>query len=260
MQLDGKRAIVTGGGSGIGRGIAQMLSERGATVAVLDINLDAAKETVGSLKGPGNSFQTDVSDSADFSTALSDAVAGLGTLDIMVNNAGILDGYQTVDELSEDLWRRVLDINLTGVFLGCKLALEHMLPAGQGRIINMASIAGLNGTGGGAAYIAAKHGVVGLTRQMAVAHTRTGITVNCVCPGAIPTGLRQNSEAILGPGAPDMSGRGIHISDEQVTKGIPAGARGDIADIASAVCYLASDDASYVSGHALVVDGGLRAQ
>jgi NAD(P)-dependent dehydrogenase (short-subunit alcohol dehydrogenase family) len=124
----------------------------------------------------------------------------------------------------------------------------------------MASVAGLNGTGGGAAYIAAKHGVVGLTRQMAVAYGARGITVNCVCPGAIPTGLRPHSQAILGPGVPDMSNRGVAVNDDQVRSLVPAGVRGTVEDIAGAVCFLASPEASYINGHSLVVDGGWRAK
>jgi NAD(P)-dependent dehydrogenase (short-subunit alcohol dehydrogenase family) len=178
----------------------------------------------------------------------------------MVNNAGVLDAYLDVHEMDEALWRRVIDIDLTGVFLGCKRALQEMLPRGSGRIVNMASVAGLNGTGGGAAYIAAKHGVVGLTRQMAVVYSARGITINAVCPGAILTGLRQHSQQILGPGVPDMSGRGVAVSDDQVQALVPAGRRGTVEDIAAAVCYLASDEAAYVTGHALVVDGGWRAR
>ena len=124
----------------------------------------------------------------------------------------------------------------------------------------MASVAGLNGTGGGAAYIAAKHGVVGLTRQMAVRYAPRGIRVNCVCPGAIPTNLRSNSQQILGPGVPDMSNRGVAVNDDQVRALVPAGVRGTVEDIANAVAYLASDAAAYVNGHALVVDGGWRAK
>ena len=153
----------------------------------------------------------------------------------------------------------MIDIDLTGVFLGCQRAVREMLPRGRGRIVNMASVAGLNGTGGGAAYIAAKHGVVGLTRQMAVVYSARGITVNAVCPGPIPTGLRQHSQQILGPDVPDMSGRGIAVSEEQVRAVVPAGRRGTVEDIAS-VCYLAGDEAGYITGHALVVDGGWRAR
>jgi NAD(P)-dependent dehydrogenase (short-subunit alcohol dehydrogenase family) len=168
----------------------------------------------------------------------------------------VLDGYFDADEMAESVWRRVIDIDLTGVFLGCKRALAEMLPRRRGRIVNMASVAGLNGTGGGVAYVAAKHGVVGLTRQMAVAYASRGITVNAVCPGPIATGLRAHSQQILGPDIPDMSGRGVAVNDEQIRAIVPAGRRGTVEDIASAVCYLASDEAGYVTGHTMVVDGG----
>jgi NAD(P)-dependent dehydrogenase (short-subunit alcohol dehydrogenase family) len=187
-------------------------------------------------------------------------VRELGPIEIMFNNAGVLDGYFNVDELDELTWRKVIDIDLTGVFLCCKRALADMLPRGRGRIINTASVAGLGGTGGGAAYIAAKHGIVGLTRQMAVVYSPRGITVNCVCPGAIPTGLRTNSQAILGPDVPDMSQRGVAVNDDQVRALVPAGHRGTAQDVANAVCFLASDEASYITGHTLVVDGGWRAK
>jgi NAD(P)-dependent dehydrogenase (short-subunit alcohol dehydrogenase family) len=165
-----------------------------------------------------------------------------------------------VDELDEAIWRRVLDIDLTSVFLGSKRALVEMLPRARGRIVNMASVAGLNGSGGGAAYIAAKHGVVGLTRQMAVTYASRGITVNCVCPGPIATGLRQHSQAILGPGIPDMANRGVAVNEEQLKAIVPMGTRGTVEDVAAAVCFLASDEAGYITGHSLVVDGGWRAK
>ena len=204
--------------------------------------------------------QADTSRAADVDRAVSAAVKELGPLDVMVNNAGVLDGYFNVDETDETLWRRVIDIDLTGVFLGCKRALQEMLPRASGRIVNMASVAGLNGTGGGAAYVAAKHGVVGLTRQMAVTYSSRGITINAVCPGPILTNLRQHSQRLLGPGTPDMTGRGIAVNDEQVRAVVPAGRRGTVEDIASAVCFLASDEAGYITGHTLVVDGGWRAK
>jgi NAD(P)-dependent dehydrogenase (short-subunit alcohol dehydrogenase family) len=256
-------AAVTGAGSGIGRAIAQMLSARGAAVAAIDLDQSMAQETAQQITGIGGravSYGADVSRATEFDGAVTTAIRDLGPLDIMVNNAGILDGYFNVDELSEDIWRRVLDIDLTGVFLGCKRALAEMLPRGRGRIINMASVAGLNGTGGGAAYIAAKHGVVGLTRQMAVVYSSRGITVNCVCPGPILTDLRQHSQQILGPDMPDMSDRGVAVNEEQIRALVPAGIRGSVEDIASAVCFLASDEASYITGHSLVVDGGWRAR
>jgi NAD(P)-dependent dehydrogenase (short-subunit alcohol dehydrogenase family) len=256
-------AVVTGGGSGIGRATAQMLATRGAVVAVLDLDEAAAQQTaelIGKAGGRAAAFRADVSRAAELDRAVDGALAALGPLEIMVNNAGILDGYFDVDETDEAVWRRVLDIDLTGVFLGCKRALREMLPRRRGRIVNMASVAGLNGTGGGAAYVAAKHGVVGLTRQMAVTYSARGITVNAVCPGPILTGLRPHSQQILGPGVPDMSGRGIAVSEEQVRALVPAGRRGAVEDIAAAVCFLASEEAAYISGHTLVVDGGWRAK
>jgi NAD(P)-dependent dehydrogenase (short-subunit alcohol dehydrogenase family) len=263
MSLADRMAVVTGAGSGLGRAIAVMLAVRGAAVAAVDLDPASAEETARMIAAAGGravAFQADTSVAADIDRAVTGAVSRLGPLEIMVNNAGILDGYFDVDEMTEAVWRRVIDIDLTGVFLGCKRAVREMLPRGRGRIVNMASVAGLNGTGGGAAYIAAKHGVVGLTRQMAVAYSARGITVNAVCPGAIPTGLRQNSQQVLGPGVPDMSGRGVAVSEEQVRAVVPAGRRGTVEDIASAVCYLAGDEAGYITGHTLVVDGGWRAR
>ena len=263
MSLAERTAVVTGAGSGLGRAIAVALAARGARVAAVDIDAGSAEETarmVGAAGGRTIALRADTSVAADIDRAVSEAVRALGPLEIMVNNAGILDGYFDVHEMTEAVWRRVIDIDLTGVFFGCKRAIQEMLPRGRGRIVNMASVAGLNGTGGGAAYIAAKHGVVGLTRQMAVVYSARGITVNAVCPGPIATGLRQHSQGILGPGVPDMSGRGVAVSDEQVRALVPAGKRGTVEDIASAVCYLASDEAGYVTGHAMVVDGGWRAK
>jgi 3-oxoacyl-[acyl-carrier protein] reductase len=252
-------AIVTGAGSGIGRACAQALGRKGFSVAVLDLDEETAKETAKSIAS-ARAYKADTSKAADIDAAISAAVRELGPLEVMVNNAGILDGYFNVDDMDESTWRRVIDIDLTGVFLGSKRALREMLPRNRGRIINMASVAGLNGTGGGAAYIAAKHGVVGLTRQMAVTYGARGITVNCVCPGAIPTALRAHSQAILGPGIPDMSGRGVAVNDDQVRALVPAGVRGTVEDVAGAVCFLASEEAKYVNGHSLVVDGGWRAK
>ena len=263
MTLRDRVAVVTGAGSGIGRGIAREMAARGARVAAVDIDEKTARETAALIGQAGSKavgLQADTSSGADVDRVVTAAVKELGALDIMVNNAGILDGYFNVDETDERLWRRVIDIDLTGVFLGAQRALREMLPRGRGRIINMASVAGLNGTGGGAAYVAAKHGVIGLTRQMAVAYSAKGVTVNAICPGPILTGLRQHSQQILGPDVPDMSGRGVAVSDEQVRAIVPAGRRGTAEDIAAAACYLASDEAGYVTGHALVVDGGWRAR
>jgi NAD(P)-dependent dehydrogenase (short-subunit alcohol dehydrogenase family) len=261
--MKNQMAVITGAGSGIGRAVARMMAARGAAVAALDLDERAAQETARLISDTGAraaAYRADVRRRTDVDEAVSAAVRDLGPLDIMVNNAGILDGYFDVDEMDEDVWRRVIDIDLTGVFLGCKRALREMLPRGRGRIVNMASVAGLNGTGGGAAYVAAKHGVVGLTRQMAVVYSARGISVNCVCPGPILTNLRRHSQELLGPGVPDISQRGVAVNEDQIRSLIPSGARGTPDDVAAAVCFLASDEAGYITGHSLVVDGGWRAK
>jgi NAD(P)-dependent dehydrogenase (short-subunit alcohol dehydrogenase family) len=251
-------AVVTGAGSGLGRAIAKKLAADGFAVAAIDIDEAAARETARGIGGRAAAYQADVSRAADLDRAITAAVAELGPLEVMMSNAGILDGYFDVDEMDEALWRKVIDIDLTGVFLGAKRALKEMLPRQRGRIINMASVAGLGGTGCGAAYIAAKHGVVGLTRQMAVQYGARGIRINCVCPGAIPTELRAHSQAILGPGVPDMSGRGVVVNPDQVRALVPMGVRGTPENVADAVGFLASEAASYINGHTLVIDGGWR--
>ena len=204
-----------------------MLAGRGYAVAALDIDEASARETAGLIAGAGGrgrGYRADSSVAADLDAVIGAAVRELGALEVMVNNAGVLDGYFNADEMDEAVWRRVIDIDLTGVFLGCKRALRDMLPRQRGRIVNMASVAGLNGTGGGIAYIAAKHGVVGLTRQMAVAYGARGITVNCVCPGAIPTGLRAHSQASSPPSvarAQVPSSRTLTIGDSIGYAGLP---------------------------------------
>src|SRR5262245_34105615 len=157
ISLNGRLAVVTGAGSGIGRAIAQALAARGANVAAIDLHPDSARETaklITSAGGRAEAYACDTSAAIQLDGAVTAAVRALGPLEIMVNNAGILDGYFNVDEMDEALWRKVIDIDLTGVFLGSKRAIAEMLPRGRGRIINMASVAGLNGTGGGAAYVA----------------------------------------------------------------------------------------------------------
>ena len=194
-------AIVTGGGSGLGRAIARALAADGAAVAVVDLLPEGGEETARMIRDKGSRamfVQADVSRWADVDRAVAEGVRGLGPLGIMVNAAGILDGYQPIEDMTPAVWERVVAIDLTGTFFGCKRALAEMLPRQAGRVINMASVAGLIGGGGGPAYVASKHGVVGLTRQIAVGCAGRGVTVNAICPGPIQTGLRANSTRILG--------------------------------------------------------------
>jgi NAD(P)-dependent dehydrogenase (short-subunit alcohol dehydrogenase family) len=261
MTLVPGSALVTGGGSGIGRAIALALAEAGAPVAVVDLLPDGAKAVVDEIGGRGGKaclVEADVSRWDEVDRAVSEAVRAMGPLAIAVNAAGILDGYAPVHEMSPALFARVIAINLTGTFFGCKRALEEMVPAGRGRIINLASVAGLVGDGGGPAYVASKHGVVGLTRQLAVGVAGRGVTVNAICPGPIQTGLRANSTSILGADAPVMRGVG---GDEAAIKAVtPMGRRGTVEEVAAAALFLAGSDAGYITGHTLVIDGGWTAR
>jgi NAD(P)-dependent dehydrogenase (short-subunit alcohol dehydrogenase family) len=261
LTLLGGSAIVTGGGSGIGRAIAQAFAAQGAPVAIVDVLPDGGKETVGTIAAKGGRaafVQADVSRWDDVDRAVGAAVRELGPLAILVNAAGILDGYQPAADMVPAVWERVIGINLTGTFFGCKRALAEMLPRGRGRIVNIASVAGLVGSGGGPAYTASKHGVVGLTKQLAITCAARGVTVNAIGPGAIQTGLRANSTRILGADAPEMRGVG---GDEAAIRAVtPAGRRGTLDEVAAAACYLASEEANYVTGHTLVIDGGWTAQ
>ncbi|MBI2492533.1 MAG: SDR family oxidoreductase [Candidatus Rokubacteria bacterium] len=261
MTLVAGSALVTGGGSGIGRAIAEALAAGGAAVAVVDLLPEGGKETVARIAASGGHatfVQADVGRWDDVDRAVATAGRALGPLGILVNAAGILDGYAPADELTPAVWERVIGINLTGTFFGCRRALAEMLPRGAGRIVNIASVAGLVGSGGGPAYTASKHGVVGLTRQLAVTYAARGVTVNAICPGAIATELRAHSTRILGADAPEM--RGVGGDDAAVRAITPAGRRGTVEEVAQAACYLASEAAAYVTGHTLVIDGGWTAR
>ena len=254
-------ALVTGGGSGIGRAIALALARGGAPIAVVDVFADGGKETVAAIAGSRGRavfLEADVSQWDAVDRTVTAAVKELGALGILVNAAGILDGYATADELSPAVFERVIAINLTGTFFAAKRALAEMLPQGRGRIVNIASVAGLVGDGGGAAYVASKHGVVGLTRRMATTYAPNGITVNAICPGPIATSLRPNSSRILGAGAPPM--RGIGGDEAAIRAVVPAGRRGTVEEIADAALFLASEASAYVTGHTLVIDGGWTAR
>jgi NAD(P)-dependent dehydrogenase (short-subunit alcohol dehydrogenase family) len=257
MSLVSGCAIVTGAGSGIGRAIADALAVAGAPVAVVDLFPEGGQEVAGRISGAGGKaifVQADVSRWSDVDAAVGAAVRQLGPLGILVNAAGILDGYAPVEELTPSVWERVIAINLGGTFYGCKRALAEMVPRGEGRIVNIASVAGMVGSGGGPAYTASKHGVVGLTKQLAIAHAATGITVNAIGPGAIQTNLRSNTVKILGAEAPVM--RGVGGDDAAVRAITPAGRRGTLEEVAATAVFLASREASYVTGHTLMVDGG----
>ncbi|SRR6266498_404971 len=254
-RLDGRVAIVTGGGSGNGLAIAHGFAREGAMVAIGEYSEARGNAAIEHIK-EGLFIQADVQRWEDIDRLVSETVRQFGRLDIMVNNAGVLDGYATCLDTSIELFDQVLGINLRGMFFGCKRALAEMVPAGYGKIINVASVAGLQAQAGGLAYTTSKHGAVGLTRQLACEYGPTGVRTNAICPGTITTSLRANSAEILGPGAPDMN-RGVGISSpERIKEVVPLGTKGGPEDVAAVAVFLAAAESDYVNGHTLVVDGG----
>jgi NAD(P)-dependent dehydrogenase (short-subunit alcohol dehydrogenase family) len=251
-RVAGKRAIVTGAGSGIGRASAERLAREGAHVALLDIDLDAAEEASKRLREEGlttRAIRTDVTSEASVERSVDEAVAAFGGLDIVVANAAVqLFGEDDrADRLDLDVWRRTLDVNLTGCFLTCKHGVRALLASGGGSVVITASPTGLFGRARGFdAYSASKAGTYGLTRVMANDFARDGIRVNCVIPGFTDTSL-------VATVMQDDSAR------EALLETVPLGRPGSADEVASAILFLASDEAAYCTGSALTCDGGMTA-
>ncbi len=247
-QFDGKVVVVTGGGSGIGRCCAVAFARHGARVVVADVAVDGGEETVRQIVTDGGEalfVRADVAHASDVRTMLSRAIETYGRLDYAVNNAGISVDFPLHEYPDED-WERVLRINLTGVFLCMKYEIIHMLAHGGGAIVNTASAAGLVALRGDAAYTASKHGVVGLTKAAALEYVQRGMRVNAVCPGYIRTPMGHYE------GRPDReAARGAAM---------PLGRLGEPEEVAAAVLWLCTDAASFITGHALPIDGGYIAQ
>ncbi len=262
FSLKEKVAIVTGGESGIGLAICQILARAGAKIVIGGIQEERGNAAAKSIQDEGleaTFVKLDVRLKANVDSFVNGAVEKYGKIDIVVNSAGVFDGFATVDETDEDLWDQMININLKGPYLVCKAALQHMLPQGAGRVINISSIGGLCGRADGASYTASKFGLIGFTRQMAASMSSSGITFNTVCPGAIATDIRGNSASIL-PNSSHLMNRGVGSTDpDALKKVIPAGRKGTSEEIAAAVLFLASDEASYITGHDLTVDGGFVA-
>ncbi len=250
--MDGKVALVTGAGSGIGQATALTFAREGAKVVVADVNAQGGEETVSKIKESGGEsifVHADVSSATDVEAMVSDTVEAFGRLDFAHNNAGISSQGRggPTHEHPEDSWDRVIDINLKGVWLCMKQEIPQMLEHGGGAIVNTASVAGLVGLRNAGAYVASKHGVVGLTKTASLEYAQLGIRVNCVCPGYIETSM---TAEILS----DTERR------TQILAAEPIGRVGTPVEIAEAVVWLCSDAASFVTGHAMTVDGGYMAQ
>lgn len=254
-------AVVTGGGSGIGRAIAVAFAREGARVVVGDYFADRAEETAGLCGGADRvaAERMDVSVRADVDRVIAGAARRWGRLDVLVNNAGIYDGYADCLSTSEALWTRVLAVNLTGAFLCCKRALAEMVPRERGRIINIASVGGLLASADGTSYTASKFGLIGLTKQVAVTYARKGVTCNAICPGVITTAIRESSARILGEAAPPMQ-RGVGVSGEWVDRVVPMGRVGLPEEVASLAVVLTLPASAYITGQAIAIDGGWSAR
>lgn len=253
MKFDGKVAIITGGTSGIGLATAELLSREGARVVLMARNStrgQAAVERIITAGRQGIFVQGDVGVAADCQRCVAAAVVSYGRLDILFNNAGVIYVNRNLVDTSEEEWDATLDSNLKSIFLMSKYAILHIAKNGGGSIVNNASIFGLVGGSGVAAYCAAKGGVINLTKAMAIDHAAQNIRVNCICPGSVDTPLLENEMNDLG---------GVEVQLPKFASRHPMNRIATPEEIAHAVAYLASDEASFVTGIALPVDGGRSA-
>jgi pyridoxal 4-dehydrogenase len=240
-KLDGRVAIVTGGAQGIGQAIAEKLSEEGASVVVADLNEEGAQQTVDGLAGEGLAIQADTSDPADVQRVVDATVEKFGGVDVLVNNAAIVPFIEW-DDVDLDQWRKLIDVNLTGPFIAIKAVEKPMREKGYGRIVNIASNTILAGTPNMAPYVAAKGGILGMTRSLATELGKHGITVNAVAPGLT------ESEGVK------ASPHNEAFEFVEMLQAIPG--KGQPRQIAPAVAFLASEEADWVTGQLLAVDGG----
>jgi NAD(P)-dependent dehydrogenase (short-subunit alcohol dehydrogenase family) len=246
----GKTALVTGGASGIGRGVALAFAQAGAQVVVADIDVEGGEATVRQIRQAGSRalfVRTDVAWAEDVEALLKATVDTFGRLDCAFNNAGVELETQRLAESDEDLFDRMMAINVKGVWLCMKHEIRQMLAQGGGAIVNAASVAGLVGAPKHSIYAASKHAVVGLTKSAAAEYGRKGIRINDVCPGVIRT-------AMLDRAIEREAG-----SEEAMVRLHPIGRLGEIEDVAAAVLWLCSDAAGFVTGHSLAVDGAMTA-
>jgi 3-oxoacyl-[acyl-carrier protein] reductase len=242
MRVADKVALVTGGGQGLGETISLTLAREGAHVAIGDVNLERAARVVGSIQEMGRkaiALRADVSCESEVKALVAESIAELGTIDILVNNAGIFHGGP-IAEMSEDIWNRVLDINLKGTFLCSREIIPLFKEKGRGKVINIASLAGqVGGLLAGANYAASKAGVICFTKSLAKELAPFGVNVNCLAPGIIDTAM---TEA---------------FPREELKKSIPLGTLGEPQDIANAVLFFASEESKYITGETLNINGGV---
>jgi NAD(P)-dependent dehydrogenase (short-subunit alcohol dehydrogenase family) len=248
-QFKGKVALVTGGSFGIGKATAIAFAKKGTKIVIVDWVEDS--ETLNDIKAAGGEaifVKCDVSKTVDVKGMIEKTISTFGRLDYAFNNAGIEGLMAQTHDCTEENFDKTIDVNLKGVWLCMKYEIPEMLKQGKGVIVNCSSIAGLVGSPGLPAYVATKHGVIGLTKTAALEYAKVGIRVNAVCPGAIKTAMIDR-----------ITGKNKEVED-QFAAMAPIGRMGEPDEVAKAVLWLCSDEASYVTGHAMAVDGGWVAQ
>ena len=261
-RLSNKTALVTGAASGNGKAIATLFAREKAKVVLVDINKSELEKVVASLSEQGfdvTGIEADVTKEADIQKMVDQTLAKYGRLDILVNNAGIFDELMPVGEVSDDLWYKIMETNLNAPMRAIRKVIPIFEKQGGGVIVNTASIAGLTGArGGGAAYVASKHGLIGLTKNVAFNYKEKNIRCNAVAPGRVETNLRANSERLAGSKSTrDRSIENWKDIENKVTEGYITNMRKCTPDeIAKVVLFLASDEASFVNGSVFVADGG----
>lgn len=252
MRLDGKRAIVTGGAKGIGEAITRLFVREGASVLITDMCVGAGEELARELKDQGREIlfcQTDVTSASDVSNAIKLGVERFGGLDILVNNAGIVEKDCLLEDMPEEVWHNVLNVNLNGTFLNCKYALPHLRES-RGCVVSMSSTSGLVATKNDPAYCASKTAIIGLTRAIAADYAQFGVRANAVCPTICETPLFKSYISSFSP---------EEVEEKMRRLGGPGGRPCTPEEVARTVLFLASPEASYVSGIAVAVDGGYTA-
>jgi NAD(P)-dependent dehydrogenase (short-subunit alcohol dehydrogenase family) len=252
LRIYHKVAIVTGAASGVGKAIAELYAKEGAKVVVADINEEAISSVVNGIHAAGGSavgFVANVMKEADIDAMVNKAVNQFGTVDILVNNAGVMDNFRLIETIEDELWDRVLAINLTGPMRAIRRTLPIMLAKNEGVIVNIASVAGIMGGRGGVAYTASKHGIVGLTKNVGYMYAKSGIRCNAIAPGAVLTNIAQTFTNV------DMVGMKLFNEGAGSQRTEPV----DPMQIATVALFLASDDSRFVNGDVITADGGWTA-
>lgn len=248
--LNDKVTLITGAGSGIGKAIALLFAKQGAKVVLADINqpnLEAVEKEISGAGGKASIFAADISRAADVDLLLAYTIKTFGTLDILINNAGVMDSFTPADMVSDDLWKHIIGVNLDGPFYTCRGAIRLFLKKGEGRIINISSISGLFGGRAGAAYTASKHGLIGLTKSIGYQYANKGIRCNAIAPGGVNTNIIHGMEP--NPFGYDrmIAGAGNMSQSAQPEA------------IAELSLYLANEPSGFINGAVMVADGGWTA-